>query len=77
MLDHPFQVLRLQVGDADVTHHTLLLQFHERGECLVDDQLQSALAVALKLDVVHVDQIDVVHVQPLHALVNAVGYTAR
>ena len=60
MLDHPFQVLRLQVGDAHVTHHTFLLQFHQSGQCLVDNQLQSTLAVTLELDVVHIDQVDIV-----------------
>ena len=73
MLDHPFQVLGLQVGDAHVTHHTFLLQFHQSGQCLVDDQLQSTLAVALELDVVHIDQVDIVDVQTFHTLVDAVG----
>ena len=73
VFDDPFQVLWLQVGDTHVTHHTFLLQFHQSGQCLVDDQLQSTLAVALELDVVHVDQVDIVDIQAFHTLVDAVG----
>ena len=75
MLNHPLQVLGLQVGDAHMAHHALLLQLHQRRQRLVDNQLQPALAVALELDVVHVDQVDIVDVQALHALIHAVGHT--
>ena len=35
VVDDPAQVLNLQVGDADMAHESFLLQFHQRGQCLI------------------------------------------
>ena len=74
MLNHPLQVLGLQVGDTHVAHHTFLLQFHQSRQCLVYYQLQSTLAVALKLNVVYIDQVDIIDVQTFHTLVDTVSH---
>ena len=70
VLDDPLEVLQLQVCDADMTHDALLLQFHECRQCLVHHLLQSALHRSLKLDVVYIDEVDIVDVEALHALVH-------
>ena len=75
MLNDPFQVLRLQVGDAHMTHHTFLSQFHEGRQCLVDNLLQTALHTSLKLNVVHVDEVDIVHIQAFHTLIDTLRGT--
>ncbi|CCY64554.1 unknown [Prevotella sp. CAG:1124] len=69
MLDYPFQVFGLKVGYADMSHHSLVAQRDERGERFVDDLVEVG-----ELDVVYVDKVDVVNVQPFHAFVHAVGY---
>ena len=73
-LDDPFQVLKLQVGDAHVAYHPLVAQLKQRRQCLVHHLLQSARQCCLELYVVDVYQVDVVNAQPLHALVDAVGH---
>ena len=72
MLDDPLEVLGLQVGDAHMTYDTFLLQSHEGGQRLVAYLLQTSLQTSLKLDVVHIDQVDIVDIQSLHTLIDAV-----
>ena len=71
VFDHPLQVLGLQVRDTHVTDDALLLQLNQHGQRLVDDLLQTTLHPRLELDVVNVDQVDVVHVQTFHTLIDA------
>ena len=68
---HPFQVLGLKVGNAHVLHNAFVAQLYQCGQSLVNYQLQSAIHIALELNVVYVYQVYVVNVQSLHTLVNA------
>ena len=70
MFYHPLQVFRLQVGDAHMAHHSLSAQLHQGGQRLLGHLLQSAGQRSLELDVVDIDQVDVVHVQALHTLID-------
>ena len=70
VLNHPFQVLGLQVGDAHMAHHTLAAKFHQGGQRLLNHLVEVG-----ELHVVHVDDVDVVHVQALHALIHALRGT--
>ena len=70
MLDDPLQVLRLQVGDAHMAYHTFPFQFNQSGQGLVADLLQTTLHASLEFNVVDVDQVDIVYVQALHALIH-------
>ena len=56
-----------------MAHHALALQLAERRQRLVDNFLQSALHVALELNIVNIDEVNVVNAQALHALVDAAG----
>ena len=71
MFNDPAQVLQLQVGDAHVTDYAFSLEFVQGGQCLVDHLLQSAFHAALELNVMYINNIDVVNVQTLQALVDA------
>ena len=66
VLHHPLQVLQLQVGDSDVSHHTFFAQGYQGRQCLVHNLMEVG-----KLNVVHIDEVDIVHVQALHAFVHA------
>ena len=33
VLDHPFEIFRLEVGDANMAHHALSLELGEGREC--------------------------------------------
>ena len=72
VLDNPFQVLELQVGNANVANHALLTQLNQRGKCLIYNLLQTARQSRLKLNIVHVDNIDIINIEPFHTLKNAV-----
>ena len=72
VLDNPFQVLELQVGNANVADHALLAQLNQRGKCLIDNLLQTARQSRLKLNIVHVDNVDIINIEPFHTLKNAV-----
>ena len=56
-----------------MTYHTLLSKFHQSGQRLINHLLQATGQIALKLHIVHVDEIDVVDVEPLHTLKDACG----
>ena len=71
VLDDPTEILQLQVGDAHVAHDAFLLQLVQGGQGLVDHLLQSSLHASLKLDVVYINNINVVDVQTLQTLVDA------
>ena len=73
VLNHPFQILRLQVGDAHMTYHSLFAKFNQSRQSLVYNFLQSAGQVALELHIVHINQVDEVDVKALHTLI----YTRR
>ena len=60
------QVLWLQVGDSNMTNNAFLSQFHQCGKCLINHLLQVG-----KLHIVYVDKVDIIHMQPLHALIHA------
>ena len=75
MVDDPLQVLGLQVGDAHVAHNAFIAQLHKCRQCLVDHLLQTARQSSLKLYVVHIDEVDIVDAQSLHALIDAAGDT--
>ena len=66
MLDDPLEVFGLQVGNAHMTNNTLLAQFHESWQRLINHLLHVG-----KLHVVDVDKVDIVNVQPFHALIHA------
>lgn len=69
MLYHPFKVFGLQVGDAHMLHHSFLAELHQCGQSLVDNLIEVG-----KLNIVNINQVDVVNVETLHALVDTVGY---
>ena len=70
MLDHPPQILQLQVSDSHMFHHAFFLQLVEGRECLVDHLLQSSLQSSLKLDIVYVDDVDIVDMESFQTLVH-------
>ena len=67
---HPFQILQLQVGNADMLDDAFLAQAYKRGE-----RLAGHLVEVRELDVMDIDQVDIVDVQTIHALVHAAGHT--
>ena len=72
MFDDPLQVLGLQIGNTHMPHDTLLAQFHEGRQGLVAHFLQPAFHTSLKLDVMHIDKVNIVYVQTLHTLIDTV-----
>ena len=70
VLNHPAQVLQLQVGNTHMPDDTLSFQFMQCGQGLVNHLLQSAFHTALELNVVNVDNVDIVDVQALQTLVD-------
>ena len=71
VLDDPFQILQLQVGNAHMLHDAFTLQLMQGRQRLVNHLLQTAFHTSLELDVVDVDNVDIVNVQALQALINA------
>ena len=53
-----------------MAHHAFLLQFGQGGQRLVAHLLQATGQICLELYVVHIDQVDEVHAEALHALVD-------
>ena len=70
MLDHPTEILRLQIGDTHMTNHTFLAQLHEGRQCLIDHLLQTTFQISLELHVMYVDDIDIVDMQTLKTLIH-------
>ena len=66
VVDDPLQVFQLQVGDAHVSHDAFFPQLHQCREGFVGHLRQVG-----KFYVVHVDEVDVVHMQAFHALIHA------
>ena len=65
-VDDPFQVFELQVGDSDMAYKPFLTKFHQCRQGFIDH-----LGKVCKLYVMHVDKVDVVHMQPFHTFKNA------
>ena len=63
---HPFEIGELESRYAYVTHHSLLLERNQGRQGLVHDLLKVG-----KLDVVDIDEVYEVHVEPFHAFVHA------
>ena len=70
VFDDPLQVLGLEVGDTHMAHNALLLQSYEHRQRLIDNLLQTTLHPRLELDIVHIDQVDIVHIQAFHTLIH-------
>ena len=68
VVDYPLQVLQLQVGDAHMAYHTFLAQGHQGRQGFVHYLVQVG-----KLNIVHIDEVDVVDMQSFHAFVNTLG----
>ena len=67
---HPFNVFELQVGDAHMPHYAQFAELHQCRQCLVHHFLESSRKSGLKFYVVNVDEVDMVDVETVHALIH-------
>ena len=66
MLDHPFEILGLEVGNPDMADNPLFAQLTECGERLIANK-----AEVRELDIVDIDEINMVNIQAVHTLIHA------
>ena len=58
-----------------MAHNALLTEFDKGRQSFVANFLQSTLQTGLELNVVYIDQVDIIHIQTLHTLIDTLGGT--
>ena len=75
MVNHPLKVFKLQVSNTYVAYYAFFTQFHQCRQCLINHLLQAAGEGSLELYVMYVDKVNMINVEALHALIDALSGT--
>ena len=65
MVNYPFQVLELQVGNSNVSYHSFFTQLNQSRQSLINYLIQIG-----KFNIVYIYQIDKIYIQTFHALIH-------